>query len=329
MQDDADRYREILLKVPEHIPDFLQVHKFVLGLKDTLRPLVCKEKCETLNEAIELAIVLEDGKKFPTGYGQRSSWTRAPRAGSQLAFAVPSSSESKKDGKMMHMVKTAKGEKRKVLAMAERAFTKSVLTPQQRDKAMKEGLCYGCMGRHKYKDCPKRSRIITMVVNPLQDADDSDKDLLVADSSPLRPRILAISVTKKVSTIPDAVLSPGAQRGYQFPDTELIVLKGTVQDKPVRILFDTGSTHNVISSQLVKRLKLPTVPSSYSYTVELADGKGTEVWDWQVVGLPFTIQSYSDSLDFEITRIAHFDMVMGKQWHAWKKPTINFSLHVY
>ena len=130
VQDYADRYREILLKVPEHIPDFLQVHKFVLGLKDTLRPLVCKEKCETLNKAIELAIVLEDGKKFPTGYGQRSSWTRAPRAGSQSAFVVPSNSESKKDGKMMHMVKTAKGEKRKVSAMvAECAFTKSILTP--------------------------------------------------------------------------------------------------------------------------------------------------------------------------------------------------------
>ena len=52
------------------------------------------------------------------------------------------------------------------------------------------------------------------------------------------------------------------------------------------------------------------------------------MWDRQVVGLPFTIQSYSDSLDFEITRIACFDMVMGKQWHAWKKPTIDFSMHV-
>ena len=81
---------------------------------------------------------------------------------------------------------------------------------------MKECLCYACMGRHKYKDCPKRSRITTMVVNPLQEADDSEEDLLVEDSSPLRPRILAISVTKKVSTVPDAVLSPGAQRGYQF-----------------------------------------------------------------------------------------------------------------
>ena len=44
VQDYADKYWEILLKVLEHIPDFLQVHKFVLGLKETLQSLMCKEK---------------------------------------------------------------------------------------------------------------------------------------------------------------------------------------------------------------------------------------------------------------------------------------------
>ena len=53
--------------MPEHISNFLQAHKFVLGLKETLRPLVRKEKCQTLNEAIDLAIVLEDGKRFSLG----------------------------------------------------------------------------------------------------------------------------------------------------------------------------------------------------------------------------------------------------------------------
>ena len=129
IQDYADRYREILLKVPEHIPNFLQVHKFVLGLKETLRPLVCKEKCQTLNEAIELAIVLEDGKRFPSGPGQRSSWTRVSR----FAFAgnpLPSSNDSKgKEVKQLHMIKTAAGNKRKVSVMAERAFNRSMFTP--------------------------------------------------------------------------------------------------------------------------------------------------------------------------------------------------------
>ena len=106
-------------------------------------------------------------------------------------------------------------------------------------------------------------------------------------------------------------------------------MKGILKGVPVKILFDTGSTHNVISSRLVRKLKLQTQPSDYSYTVELADGEGTEVWDRQVVGLPFQIQSYEDRLDFEITRLARFDLVLGKQWHAWKRPVIDFSTHVY
>ena len=78
MQEYADRYWEVLLKVSDHILDFLQVHKFVLGLKETLRPQVRKAKCQTLNEAIELAILLEDGKKFLIGGSQKSLWTRTP-----------------------------------------------------------------------------------------------------------------------------------------------------------------------------------------------------------------------------------------------------------
>ena len=74
-------------------------------------------------------------------------------------------------------------------------------------------------------------------------------------------------------------------------------MKGTnLQGVLVKILFDAGSNHNLISSRLVRKLKLQTQPSNYSYIVELADGEGTEVWDRQVVGIPFQIQSYEDRL---------------------------------
>ena len=60
----ADKYREIIHSIPEEIPDYLQVHKFALGLKDFLRPLVRREKCTTLSQAIEVALVYEDRRKF-------------------------------------------------------------------------------------------------------------------------------------------------------------------------------------------------------------------------------------------------------------------------
>ncbi|MCO5563796.1 hypothetical protein L7F22_017444 [Adiantum nelumboides] len=137
VQEYADKYREILLKVPEHIPDFLQVHKFVMGLKETIRPLVRKDRCKTLNEAVELALVLEDGKRTSQGLDQRFSWTRTPR----LAFTtVATSSASRpKDTREVHMIKTVSGTKRKVSAIAERAYNKSILTPQQREKSYARG----------------------------------------------------------------------------------------------------------------------------------------------------------------------------------------------
>ncbi|MCO5600867.1 hypothetical protein L7F22_054984 [Adiantum nelumboides] len=134
---------------------------------------------------------------------------------------------------------------------------------------------------------------------------------------------------KEVSHVPDAILSRESQKGYQFADTELIVMKGIVAGRPVRVLFDTGSTHNVINSNLVKKLKLQTTPSEYCYSVELADGMGTEKWDRRVVDLPVEIQSYKDRLDFELTRLARFDLVLSKQWHAKKRPLIDFSSHIY
>ena len=110
-----------------------------------------KEKCQTLNEAIELALVLEDGKahKFP--------WTRG--ACPIFTLVVAPSKPCAKDTREVYMIKNVSGTKRKVFAMVERAYNKSSLTPQQRDKAMRKGLCYGCLGQHKFKVCPKKARV--------------------------------------------------------------------------------------------------------------------------------------------------------------------------
>ena len=47
-----------------------------------------------------------------------------------------------------------------------------------------------------------------------------------------------------------------------------------------------------------------------------------------MVHLPFEIQSYKDKVNFEITHLEHFDFVIWKQWHAMKKPVIDFSSHI-
>ena len=64
MQEYADKYWEVLVKNLDCILYFLQVYKFLLGLKETLQPLVRKEKFQTLIEVVDLAILLKYGKKI-------------------------------------------------------------------------------------------------------------------------------------------------------------------------------------------------------------------------------------------------------------------------
>ena len=93
------------MKVLDHILDFLQVHKFVLGLKETLRPLLHKEKCKTLKESIELAIVLEDGKRFPLRSNQKLSCTHTPHNVLSTSYALSSTSDGRgKETIAMHVI---------------------------------------------------------------------------------------------------------------------------------------------------------------------------------------------------------------------------------
>ena len=50
--------------------------------------------------------------------------------------------------------------------MAARAWSKSSLNPEQREKARKEGLCFGCLQKHQWKDCPlnKDRRTAAMII---------------------------------------------------------------------------------------------------------------------------------------------------------------------
>ena len=90
---------------------------------------------------------------------------------------------------------------------------------------MKDGLCYKCVGQHKFKYCLKKANVTAnMMLNPLGETENSEEDLL--DSPVESPQhILAILVTQKVSSLPDVVLSLGPQKGYQFLNTKLIVQK--------------------------------------------------------------------------------------------------------
>jgi hypothetical protein len=55
---------------------------------------------------------------------------------------------------------------------------------------------------------------------------------------------------------------------------------------------------------------LPTEPSPYAYTVEMPDGTRSISFDRRVIGLDLVIQNYREKLDFDITKLLRFDIIL-------------------
>jgi hypothetical protein len=142
----VDKYREIIYSIPEEIPNYLLVHKFALGLKDFLRPLVRtlvrRERCKILSQAIEIALVYEDRKKF----GIQVPDVGKTVVGNNKVFVRPD-----KGKKLQDVVVTNQPSffKRKLSESSNLPSKKpkSGLTPKQQNKA-KQGLSFGCLGQH-------------------------------------------------------------------------------------------------------------------------------------------------------------------------------------
>ena len=78
-----------------------------------------------------------------------------------------------------------------------------------------------------------------IMVYPMQELEDC-RDELLDDTKLDRPKqILEMLVTKKVSTTLDAMISLGALKSYHFLDTKLIVLKGILEGRAIKVLFDS------------------------------------------------------------------------------------------
>ena len=80
------------------------------------------------------------------------------------------------------------------------------------------------------------------------------------------------------------------------------------------MLIDNGSTHNFLNYMLVKKLKLPQVKSSHTYTVSLMNGDDKDVWDMKVKGVSLEIQGHTMTLDFHVMHMTRADVVLSRAW---------------
>lgn len=105
-------------------------------------------------------------------------------------------------------------------------------------------------------------------------------------------------------------------------NSDLLIYEGRVGGARVKVLVDPGATHNFVSTELVKKLSLKTIPKTTSDSVRFADGSVAA--SNEAALLDFTLGEFPDSDVFNTLQLASFDLIVGKPWLRRHDPKISW-----
>lgn len=119
----------------------------------------------------------------------------------------------------------------------------------------------------------------------------------------------------------------GPDQSILAPDLSATCISfvGTFQGLPVRVLLDGGSMSNFVSQRFSREHKLDAKPLSTMVKISLADGS-TSVTNCAVTG-NLQLGTLSTSVGLLPTKLAHYDIILGKPWLTAHNPDINWRLN--
>ena len=102
--------------------------------------------------------------------------------------------------------------------------------------------------------------------------------------------------------------------------SQLLKAKGHLNHYPMTVLFDCGSTDDVVSEQVVQRAKLETV-AIYTTRARFSSGMSHSVKS-MVPGALLNIQKNHFVRDFIVTPLVGADVILGVKWFRKYKPHV-------
>ena len=98
----------------------------------------------------------------------------------------------------------------------------------------------------------------------------------------------------------------------------------------VNALIDCGASGNFVDPVLLDHHHLTTIPHPTPIQVELIDGSAPSAGPIThfYTGLLRCLGSHTETLQFDVTRLAHFPMVLGYPWLQRHNPSIDWQAGV-
>lgn len=105
-------------------------------------------------------------------------------------------------------------------------------------------------------------------------------------------------------------------------ENSVIRLAAKVRGQVISVLVDSGASEDYVSAALVTSLKLPVVEGEPT-SVRLGDGHRGDA-SFVVPRLTYRVKSFKDTRSFRVTKLAGYDIILGKPWLTQFNPSIDW-----
>ncbi|XP_063950102.1 uncharacterized protein LOC135152878, partial [Daucus carota subsp. sativus] len=308
-----------LLAPLDRVPEEIAKGQFLNGLKDEVRVEVRLLGPKNLDQAMDLAMMVED--KLRIG-GQKRDTTRAwAMASSKSSFSQLAPSQSFKTTNSTYSTGSVSP---RVPGSSGASIGGSGEVRRLSDKELQlkreKGLCYRCDDKWSLGHRYKRKELSVLLT---ADTEDDETDHGIPSPSSEEP-------SEVCPNSPQPEISLNSVMGLTSPRT--LKLRGQIGSSEVVIMVDPGATHNFISKEAVNKLGIPVLPSK-DFGVSLGTGdsvQGSGLCKSVVV----EVQGLVIVEDFLPLDLGNSDVILGIQWLEklgtmttnWKTQTIRFQL---
>ncbi|XP_026419514.1 uncharacterized protein LOC113315452 [Papaver somniferum] len=189
---------------------------------------------------------------------------------------------------------------------------KKLLTIEEQRERQAKGLCYNCDEQYKRGHVYVQPRLLVLEVDPSTVDEKEDKpNEEVAEEE--------FKTTESFQDPVQPAISLHSLMGSSFPKT--MRLDGYTKSQPLRILIDSGSTHNFLLPRWANHCGYPV--SSADKALQVTVGNGTQLpTKGYCPKVQLTLQNHSFTIDFHLLEIGGYDAVLGVQWLRTLGPII-------
>ncbi|XP_035836073.1 uncharacterized protein LOC118484192 [Helianthus annuus] len=259
---------------------------FVSGLKPDIQAELAVHKPTTLHQACGLARLLEDKLLFAwkpkTNYPPKNPPTNT----SNFTTTVISAPTDKTP---------ASSTPPPLLPSPPKPLPFTKLSPEAIQQRRKEGLCFRCPEKFfpGHKCSPPQFLLIV------------DNDEHMAPDDPVADTTTDDTTSPQFLSLSDAAY-------FGLSSIQTLRVTGFIHGKPVTILIDCGSTHNIIQPRIATLFNLPSNPLE-PFGVMVGNGQFIHCRSY-CPAVPLQLQKTSFTIPFFVLPIEGADVVLGIAW---------------